>query len=146
MYIIKVSIQLNTIIIGWPRILCTSLANISCSVTSSSSHDYTGKVLVHCLMGLSRSATSVLAFLMIKRAMSVKEAVQQVCQHRFIRPNEGFLLQLVQLGDKLKQDNQVLTQLFCLKTKDNFDRFSNLFGDYVPWMNPVPTLQRKLKV
>lgn len=91
--------------VGWSRIRCNSFANISCTVTSSSSNDCAGKVLVHCLMGLSRSATSVLAFLMIKKAMSAKEAVQQVCQHRFIRPNEGFLLQLVQLDEKLKQDN-----------------------------------------
>ncbi|XP_054277743.1 dual specificity protein phosphatase 3 isoform X2 [Macrosteles quadrilineatus] len=63
-----------------------------------------GKVLVHCLMGMSRSSTCVLAYLMIKEGLSAGEAVRQVRQHRDIRPNDGFLLQLVQLENKLKRE------------------------------------------
>ena len=37
-----------------------------------------GRVLVHCLMGMSRSASLVIAFLMIKRNMSVIDAVRKV--------------------------------------------------------------------
>ncbi|KAG8338271.1 dual specificity protein phosphatase 3 [Homalodisca vitripennis] len=61
-----------------------------------------GKVLVHCLMGMSRSSTCVLAYLMIKEGMTAAEAIKQVRQHRDIRPNDGFLLQLVQLDYKLQ--------------------------------------------
>lgn len=61
-----------------------------------------GKVLVHCGEGISRSSTTVIAYLMIKRGFDVKEAVRTVVKHRNILPNQGFLLQLCQLNDQLK--------------------------------------------
>lgn len=73
---------------------------IDCAVTSG------GKVLVHCLMGMSRSSTCVLAYLMLKQGMSAVEAITQVRQARDIYPNEGFLLQLAQLENKLKRERQ----------------------------------------
>ncbi|NXX74765.1 DS13B phosphatase, partial [Urocolius indicus] len=56
-----------------------------------------GKVLVHCAMGISRSATLVLAFLMICEGMSLAEAIRTVRSHRGICPNSGFLRQLWEL-------------------------------------------------
>uniref|UniRef100_A0A665TLI9 Dual specificity protein phosphatase n=1 Tax=Echeneis naucrates TaxID=173247 RepID=A0A665TLI9_ECHNA len=53
-----------------------------------------GRVFVHCLMGVSRSATLVLAFLMIAEGLTLKEAVAAVRSHRDICPNSGFLQQL----------------------------------------------------
>ncbi|XP_073775168.1 dual specificity phosphatase 29-like [Danio rerio] len=53
-----------------------------------------GKVLVHCAMGLSRSATLVLAYLMIQQNMSLVQAITAVSEHRNISPNPGFLEQL----------------------------------------------------
>ena len=38
--------------------------------------------MVNCLMGMSRSSTCVLAFLMIKRDKSAAEALAQIRQHR----------------------------------------------------------------
>ncbi|XP_026319364.1 dual specificity protein phosphatase 13-like [Hyposmocoma kahamanoa] len=61
-----------------------------------------GRVLVHCLMGVSRSATCALAFLMIKRRMSLTEALATVRARRDIHPNEGFLRQLQQLDRELR--------------------------------------------
>ncbi|NXU72062.1 DUPD1 phosphatase, partial [Oreotrochilus melanogaster] len=59
--------------------------------------DERNKVLVHCAMGRSRSATLVLAYLMIYKNMSVVDAIEQVSRHRCILPNRGFLKQLREL-------------------------------------------------
>lgn len=53
-----------------------------------------GKVFVHCHQGISRSATIVLAFLMLKRRMTLMEAVKTVRNKRPIFPNDGFIKQL----------------------------------------------------
>ncbi len=61
-----------------------------------------GKVLVHCLAGVSRSATTAIAYLMLKKGLSVENAVRTVRSNRRIFPNEGFLRQLVQLDMQLR--------------------------------------------
>ncbi|GBP77842.1 Dual specificity phosphatase DUPD1 [Eumeta japonica] len=61
-----------------------------------------GRVLVHCFMGVSRSATCALAYLMIKRGMSLKEALSTVRARRDIHPNDGFLRQLQELDRELR--------------------------------------------
>ncbi|KAK9497059.1 hypothetical protein O3M35_004441 [Rhynocoris fuscipes] len=63
-----------------------------------------GKVLVHCLMGISRSSTLVLAFLMIKRNMSAIDAVTKVRSQRNVHPNEGFITQLASLDLSLEKN------------------------------------------
>lgn len=60
-----------------------------------------GKILVHCHVGVSRSATIVLAYLMLKHNMILVEAVKHVKQGRMIIPNRGFLRQLIDLHVKL---------------------------------------------
>ncbi|XP_048026191.1 dual specificity phosphatase 29-like isoform X1 [Megalobrama amblycephala] len=60
-----------------------------------------GKVLVHCARGVSRSATLVLAYLMIYEKLTIAEAINAVCAHRNILPNAGFLQQLRQLDSNL---------------------------------------------
>nr|P0C5A2.1 RecName: Full=Dual specificity phosphatase 29; AltName: Full=Dual specificity phosphatase DUPD1 [Callorhinchus milii] len=61
----------------------------------------TPKLLVHCAMGRSRSATLVLAYLMIYKNMTVVDAIQEVIQRRCILPNRGFLKQLRTLDIQL---------------------------------------------
>uniref|UniRef100_A0A8C3YV57 Dual specificity phosphatase 13B n=1 Tax=Catagonus wagneri TaxID=51154 RepID=A0A8C3YV57_9CETA len=63
-----------------------------------------GRVLVHCAMGVSRSATVVLAFLMICENMTLVEAIQTVQAHRNIYPNSGFLQQLQVLDNRLGRE------------------------------------------
>lgn len=60
-----------------------------------------GKVYVHCMSGVSRSSTIVLAFLILKRGMGLMKAVQTVRQKRKIMPNDGFLKELVELNQKI---------------------------------------------
>ncbi|XP_044154808.1 dual specificity phosphatase 29-like [Bufo gargarizans] len=60
-----------------------------------------GKVLVHCILGKSRSATLVLAYLMIYQGYSLVDAIRHVSEHRCIAPNRGFLKQLQQLEMEL---------------------------------------------
>ncbi|KAG7462531.1 hypothetical protein MATL_G00185780 [Megalops atlanticus] len=66
-----------------------------------------GKVLVHCAMGVSRSATLVLAFLMICEDLTLVEAINAVRKHRHVCPNEGFLNQLRHLDSTLAQERSM---------------------------------------
>ncbi|NXY20832.1 DUS26 phosphatase, partial [Atrichornis clamosus] len=61
-----------------------------------------GRILVHCAVGVSRSATLVLAYLMIRHHMPLVEAIRTVKDHRGIIPNRGFLRQLVALDNALR--------------------------------------------
>ncbi|KAE8591445.1 hypothetical protein XENTR_v10018450 [Xenopus tropicalis] len=56
-----------------------------------------GKILVHCVLGKSRSATLVLAYLMIYQHFSLEDAIRHVAKRRCIAPNRGFLEQLQSL-------------------------------------------------
>lgn len=67
---------------------------------------FTGKVFVHCAMGVSRSATLVLAFLMIHENMTLVDALKTVGSHRDICPNTGFLSQLRELDIKLSEERK----------------------------------------
>lgn len=65
-----------------------------------------GKILVHCAMGRSRSATLVLAYLMIHKNMTLVDAIQQVAKNRCVLPNRGFLKQLRELDKQLLKQRQ----------------------------------------
>ena len=55
----------------------------------------TGKVLVHCAAGVSRSASIVVAYTMVKHSLTFTEAATQVRSKRScIWPNEGFQKQI----------------------------------------------------
>ncbi|NXY84960.1 DS13B phosphatase, partial [Alcedo cyanopectus] len=65
-----------------------------------------GKMFVHCAMGVSRSASLVLAFLMIQENMTLVDALKTVSAHRNICPNSGFLSQLRDLDIKLNKERK----------------------------------------
>ncbi|KAK3085745.1 hypothetical protein FSP39_008099 [Pinctada imbricata] len=60
-----------------------------------------GRVFVHCHMGVSRSATIVLAYLMLKQNIHLTEAVKILRRRREILPNDGFIKQLASLNYQL---------------------------------------------
>lgn len=68
------------------------------------------KLLVHCVMGRSRSATLFLAYLMIEEKMTLVDAIEQVKQRRQIIPNWGFLKQLRELDTFLLEQRSEPTQ------------------------------------
>ncbi|XP_068610282.1 dual specificity protein phosphatase 13A-like [Brachionichthys hirsutus] len=61
------------------------------------------RVLVHCAAGVSRSASLVLAYMMIHHHHSLLGAINKVKERRWIFPNRGFLKQLRALENKLHQ-------------------------------------------
>jgi protein-tyrosine phosphatase len=58
---------------------------------------------VHCLKGMGRSAIFVIAYLMMKKSMSLEEALNLVAKSRYVSINENFLQQLIDLESELKK-------------------------------------------
>lgn len=60
------------------------------------------KILVHCIIGKSRSPAVVIAYLMYSKKMNLSEAYHYVKKSRsFIHPNDGFIKQLMEIEKKL---------------------------------------------
>uniref|UniRef100_A0A3P9H8S9 Dual specificity protein phosphatase n=1 Tax=Oryzias latipes TaxID=8090 RepID=A0A3P9H8S9_ORYLA len=68
---------------------------------------FTGRVLVHCIMGVSRSATLILAYLMLKERLTLRDALRQVVQKRAIYPNRNFLSLLLKLDEQLERKRRL---------------------------------------
>lgn len=57
-----------------------------------------GAAFVHCNAGISRSGALVVAFLILRRGMSLAEALEKARAARpLVRPNDGFMRQLAEL-------------------------------------------------
>lgn len=98
---------------------------------------FTGKVLVNCLMGMSRSSTCVLAYLMLRQNMTAVEALTEVRRHREVRPNDGFLRQLADLDNKLRRERGQLksswkTELWKKILLENDSYFD---GNFIKYLN-----------
>ena len=61
-----------------------------------------GRTLVHCVMGISRSATVCMAYMMQEHKMTLRQAYNHVKSCRnCIHPNTGFWEQVIRYEDKL---------------------------------------------
>ncbi|XP_036402561.1 dual specificity protein phosphatase family protein [Megalops cyprinoides] len=65
------------------------------------------KVLVHCIMGMSRSSTLALAYLMLHHRLTLRSAIQKVTQRRAIYPNRNFLALLLDLDGRLRRKRRL---------------------------------------
>jgi len=65
-----------------------------------------GRVLVNCVGGVSRSSTIVLAWLVGRRGIGLEQALTTLRKCREIGPNNGFILSLVKLEEKIKTDQE----------------------------------------
>ncbi|XP_072234109.1 serine/threonine/tyrosine-interacting-like protein 2 [Leuresthes tenuis] len=88
-----------------------------------------GKVLVVSMMGISRSAVLVAAYLMIFQNMTIMEALTSIRKKRAINPNEGFLKQLRELNETLLEerddDDETLSQCSVIDARSR----ARIFGE-----------------
>lgn len=75
-------------------------------------------------MGISRSASLILAYLIRHRKMKLHEAIRIVAKQRLIWPNEGFLGKLIQyqndINKSIDKSNKSIRIFLFLKMIDYF--------------------------
>ena len=72
-----------------------------------------GRVLVHCHAGISRSATTVISYLMSEHGLLLNAALQFVRNKRwFINPNPGFIKQLQSFERELLSQRDRTNSIF----------------------------------
>ena len=66
-----------------------------------------GKCLVNCQMGVSRSASCAIAYMMVHLGMTATEALTLIRKSRDCRPNDGFLEQLANLDNAFRKEREL---------------------------------------
>jgi len=101
--------------------------------------DPESKVLVHCVMGISRSATVVCAYLIAEKAMTGQAAIEFVREKRpIICPNIGFQRQLDEYSVKIHGvREETETQLKSSEVPKNV-------RDFKLWMRGVITKKKEI--
>ena len=68
-----------------------------------------GLVVINCLVGLSRSATVLTAAMMINKKWSLVKTLKLIRQTRNVKPNLGFMIQLMKLEHNLRSNGAILS-------------------------------------
>lgn len=83
------------------------------------------RILIHCAMGASRSATLIICWLMTRQNMSLKDALNYCKKRRHaVRPNNGFFVSLQKLEKDIlgRSESMPLDQMaytiWCLKNPE----------------------------
>ena len=91
------------------------------------------KIYIHCMAGVSRSATIVIAYIMWKEHKSYYQAFLDVkYKRKFIAPNKGFIFQLRYFESMLNENNYDLEKIDFVgfNYKEKWDKFINFVGSY----------------
>ena len=85
------------------------------------------KIYIHCMAGVSRSASIVIAYIMWKEHKNYNEAYSFVKKYRFIYPNYGFVFQLKYFEKLLVENNYDLNKINFKQfdTKEKWNNFLN---------------------
>jgi len=90
--------------------------------------NYKKNVYIHCYMGISRSSTIVIAYIMYKKKISFKEAFNFVKEKRnCVFPNVGFADQLILFEKYLKNNNYNINNLNNIKLEDLKKQYNKEF-------------------
>ncbi|KAJ6561145.1 protein-tyrosine phosphatase-like protein [Mycena vulgaris] len=85
------------------------------------------RMLVHCVMGISRSATVVCAYLMFSRHLSASQAIQFVRKRRpQSRPNYNFIRQLQVFADCNYDMSPAAIPYIAWRKRQDFDETNSL--------------------
>jgi len=88
--------------------LLTYLPSTTDFITQALAENESNKVLVHCMMGISRSATVVCAYIIVTEKMLASDAIEYVKKKReIICPNLGFRKQLEMYSEKYIVNKQL---------------------------------------
>ncbi|KAI5987750.1 hypothetical protein F5J12DRAFT_553926 [Pisolithus orientalis] len=97
--------------------------------------DSGGRVLVHCMMGISRSATVVCAYLMVSQRLSAHAAIRFLERRRpQVHPNYGFRKQLQAFADCRFNPSCTNAEYIAWKRRQKRDatKYINLVTDTIP--------------
>ena len=92
----------------WDCPMCNVTPYLGCAAEfiATAVEECGGKCLVNCQMGVSRSASCAMAYLMVGKEMSAVDALTQFRRHRDVRPNDGFLEQIAELDNDLRRQRE----------------------------------------
>ncbi|KAI0797443.1 protein-tyrosine phosphatase-like protein [Abortiporus biennis] len=110
-----------------PSSSITKVCDSACDIidTAVRSKNGSGKILIHCSAGISRSPMVVAAYLMKRHKMTLKAALGQIVLARpQVSPNPGFLQQLKELEVELHGVSTLDVDEFPKREKDRLALFA----------------------